>query len=62
MRKNNRCPPLQQVWYYPALESQDPDIAAMEGAAYVSRKYFQLKSGHAVTGTYLHPIGRAKID
>lgn len=34
----------------------------MKAAVYVSRRYFQLKSGQAITGTYLRHIGKTETD
>lgn len=34
----------------------------MQETAYVSRRYFQLKSGHTVMGTYLKPLGKIETD
>lgn len=51
--ENDRCLPLQREWYYPALDCQGLNETAMQESAYVSRRYFQQRSGHAVMGTYL---------
>lgn len=49
--ENDRRPPLQRARYDLALESQGPDAAAVAKAGQVSRWYFLLISGHAVTNT-----------
>lgn len=59
---SNGRPSLQRVQYDPALQSQGPNVAAMEKAVQVSRRYFQLKSGHTVTGIYPKCIGMAETD
>lgn len=48
--------------YDSVLETQGPDEKAMDTVALVSRKYFQLKSEHAVTGCYLRLIGKVDSD
>lgn len=59
--ENNKRLALQKVRYCPTLKNQGPGAAAMKEAAYVSRRYFQLKSGHTVTGTYLHCKERLRL-
>lgn len=54
--------PQRRVWYHLSLESQDPDTPAIKTVALISRRYFWLKSGHAVTGTYLHLIGKTQSN
>lgn len=60
--ENNNCPPLQRARYDQALESENTDVAGMKEAVYVSKQYVQLKTRHAVTGTYLHLIGKVETD
>lgn len=60
--ENDRDHPIEIVRYDPALESQGQDTEALKKAAYVSRRYFQQKSGHTITGTYLKYIGKAETD
>lgn len=48
--ENDRRPPLNRTLYDPVLESQHSDIEAISTPALVSGRYYQLKSGHAVTG------------
>lgn len=60
--ENDRRPPLQQARYDPTLECEGLDAAAMKEAAYVMRRYIQLKIGHTVTGTYLYLIGKVNTD
>lgn len=38
------------------MEKHRPDEEAMQRQTYVSHQYFQLKSGHAVTDTFLRYI------
>lgn len=67
-RESRRRPSTGTEWkttdatHYPTLECQDPDAGVITEAAYVSRRYVQLKTGHAMTGTYLHRIGKAETD
>lgn len=38
------------------------DETAIGRPAYISRRYFKLKSGHSVIGTFLNGIGKADSD
>lgn len=60
--KNDRRPLLQRARFVTALKSQDQDTAAMKKAAYVSRRYFQLMSGHDVMEAYHYLIGKIKTN
>lgn len=60
--ENDRSSPLQQTRYNPTMKIQGPKIAAMREAAYVSRRYFQLKTEYTVTDTYRHRMGKAETD
>lgn len=60
--ENDRHHPIQRAQYDRALESQGPDTEAIKTEELVSRRYFQLKSGPTVIGTYLHHIGKTKTD
>lgn len=60
--ENGRGPSLQRALYEVALESLRLDIKAMKMAVLVSRRYFQLKPRHAVTGTYLDHIWKTEYD
>lgn len=41
--ENDRRPSIQRAWYNHTLESHGLDTAVIKEAAYVSRRYFQLK-------------------
>lgn len=60
--ENDRRLPPQKARYDPMLKSKGPDEVAMKEAVYVSKPFFQLKSGYAVMGTYLHCIGMTGTD
>lgn len=60
--KNDRCPPLQRARYDLALESQGTNTEAIKTVALVCRRYFQLKLGDAVIGTYLHRMDKTETD
>lgn len=53
---------MQRARYNLVLEVQGPNEEAMDTMTQVSLRYFQLKSGHAVTGAYLHRIGKTDSD
>lgn len=54
--ENDRHLVLQRAQYDTTLVSQEPDMTAIERAALVSRRYIHLRSGHAITVTYLQHI------
>lgn len=60
--ENDRCLLVQRIRYDLALESQGHDIVRMERGAKDSRRYFQLKSGHVVMGTYLKHIVKTETN
>lgn len=60
--ENDKRPPLQRSQYDPALKNQGPDTSALERGAQVSRRYLQLRSEHAIVGTYLQHIGKNETD
>lgn len=55
--KLGREGPLQRARYDPALETKGTDKDAMDTAVQMSRRYFQLKTGHVIRGAYLRCIG-----
>lgn len=60
--ENDRYLPIRRAQYNPALECKGPYWVAIEEAASVSRRYVQVKTGHAVTDTYLQSIERYETD
>lgn len=53
---------IQFAQYDSAMETQRPDESAMGTQTHISHKYFQLKSRHTVTGTFLKHIGKRESD
>lgn len=60
--KHEAQPYTQRARYDPSLDTQGPDAEALGEAASTARRYFQLKSGHAVTGAFLRRIGKRDSD
>lgn len=57
-KKHENRTHIHRARYEPTLDTQGPDETAMYGNARVARRYFQLKSGHAVTGSFLKRVGK----
>lgn len=62
LSREQQAPPLQRALHDATLESYNTDTLTISMAALVSRRYFELKSGNAVMGTYLHRSEKMETD
>lgn len=51
---------MQRTRYHPVLKPQSLDEEEIDTVVQVSRRYYQLKLRHAITGAYLHHIGKTE--
>lgn len=53
---------MQGARYNTDRDTQQPSEVALHEKAHIARINYQLKSGYAVTGTYIKRIGRRDSD
>lgn len=61
-RRHEARPYTQRALYYLSLNTQGPDTGSLSEDASITRRYFQLKFGHAVMDTFLKRIGKRDSD
>lgn len=53
---------IQRAWYNTSLDTQSSNKVVLWKRAYMTCIYNQLKSGHAIKGTFLKVIGKKDSD